>query len=137
MKIKKAGFTFVHLLVVLGVATVVAGLLPILAVLRESSRNERQQSVSGVERAMANAAVKHLYVISAYSGQVIIHSAVRGDVDTFWNRKPGYLRWRDTNGASHELYASDRTVIHISNAPPALKGNNPGAETAPRLEDDK
>lgn len=143
MKIKKAGFALLEGLVVTAILMILGGIFLAVFEGRKSSQNKQQQSVSGVEKARANAAVKHLYVISAYSGQVIIHSVVRGKVETFGQdemgarRNPGYLRWCDTNGASHELYVSDRIVIHISDEPPSLQGDSSRENAGPKLEADK
>lgn len=105
----------------------------------ESNRNahavaSHQNSPSGT--------VKHLHVISAYSGQVIIHSAVRGDVGISERgigaaRTPKDLKWCDTNGVAHELYVSDRTVIHISSEPLALRGDISHENAGPKLEAEK
>ena len=92
-------------------------------------------------------AIKHLYVISAYSGQVILYSTVTGKVtsggkslshrlqrdygttvldamgdDGTFGQSVEYLYWWDTKGIYHQHYVSGGQIIHISSQPIAVKG---------------
>lgn len=105
--------------------------------------------------------IKHLYVISAYSGQVLIYSTVRGKVtssgkrltpehieglynsdsnsfgvpiggytaytkevlgdDGTYGASVPYIYWFDAKGAYHQHYVEGGQIIHISDAPLAVK----------------
>lgn len=94
--------------------------------------------------------IKHFYVISAYSGQVLIYSTVNGKVTSSGKRlspteqaKKGdyietyypellqddgtygssveYLYWWDTKGIYHQHYVSGGQIVHISDQPIAVK----------------
>lgn len=94
-------------------------------------------------------AIKHLYVISAYSGQVILYSTVKGKVtsggkslspklrraadtqgvtavdaigdDGSFGQAVEYLYWWDTRGIYHQHYVSGGQIVHISSQPVAVK----------------
>lgn len=108
-------------------------------------------------------AIKHLYVISAYSGQVLIYSTVAGKVTssgkrltpshvTHWGKSASqgelfsirfsdgnrlttevlgddgaygssipYIYWKDTKGAYHQHYVEGGQIVHVSDAPLAVK----------------
>ena len=96
-------------------------------------------------------AIKHLYVVSAYSGQVIVYSTVRGKVssggkrlspptlakvggtydayypdriqdDGTYGSSMDYLFWWDTRGIYHQHYVSGGQIVHVSSQPLAVKG---------------
>lgn len=95
-------------------------------------------------------AIKHLYVISAYSGQVLIYSTVRGKVtsggkrlspsneigwddgsnshvleniadDGTYGSSMQYLYWWDSKGIYHQHYVEGGQILHISSEPLAVK----------------
>ena len=90
-------------------------------------------------------AIKHLYVISAYSGQVILYSTVAGKVtsggkalshkivrdydtaidamgdDGTFGQSVEYLYWWDSKGIYHQHYVSGGQIVHISAQPIAVK----------------
>ncbi len=106
-------------------------------------------------------AIKHLYVISAYSGQVLIYSTVRGKVtssgkrlaptsivvggagdfqrqgfstgigstvtsevlqdDGTYGSSVEYVYWWDAKGVYHQHYIQGGQIVHISDAPLAVK----------------
>ncbi len=110
-------------------------------------------------------AIKHLYVISPFSGQALIYSTVRGKVtssgkrlapltvsardgkgvysehagiriklgtetyrtgeiiedDGTYGSSVDYIYWWDTQGVYHQHFFTDGQIIHITNAPIALK----------------
>lgn len=93
--------------------------------------------------------IKHLYIISAYSGQVMIYSTVKGKVTSSGKRlSPGsravtgyscdynpdliqddgtygssaeYIYWWDSKGVYHQQYIAGGMCVHISNQPLAVK----------------
>lgn len=94
--------------------------------------------------------IKHLYVISAYSGQVLIYSTVRGKVtssgkrltstsiavassswgsyspemigdDGAYGPSVDYIYWWDTRGIYHQHYVQGGQIVHISDQPLAIK----------------
>ena len=106
-------------------------------------------------------AIKHLYVISPYSGQVLIYSTVKGKVvssgkklspatvsnvstsndtgfpihigdrlcythevlgdDGTYGSSSEYIYWWDVRGVYHQHYMTGGQILHISNAPLAVK----------------
>lgn len=66
---------------------------------------------------------KHLYIISACSGQVIFYSSVYGKVTTYGSSVP-YIFWWDTNGIYHQHYISGGQIVHISDQPIEVKSAN-------------
>lgn len=97
-------------------------------------------------------AVKHLYVISAYSGQVIIYSTIDGKVtsggkrlsattrggsggdyfhsyeseiigdDGTYGSSGDYIFWWDVKGTYHQHYLSGGQIVHVSSVPIPVKG---------------
>lgn len=97
-------------------------------------------------------AIKHLYVISSYSGQVIIYSTVDGKVTSggkrlspivrissggdFYHIESGedmgddgtygssgdYVYWWDVKGVYHQHYLTGGQIIHVSSVPIPVKG---------------
>lgn len=91
--------------------------------------------------------IKHLYVISAYSGQVLIYSTVKGKVtssgkrlspstisryqdnyspevlgdDGTYGSSVEYVYWWDTRGIYHQHYVQGGQIVHISDQPLAVK----------------
>jgi len=94
--------------------------------------------------------IKHLYVMSAYSGDVLIYSTVKGkvtssgkrisptqearkgDYEETWNpdmiqddgtygSSVEYIYWWDSKGIFHQHYPTGGQIIHISNQPLAVK----------------
>jgi len=93
--------------------------------------------------------IKHLYVISAYSGQTIFYSTVKGKVTSSGKRltntkkidgyfqKPAvlpaiqddgtygssipYIYWWDVQGRYHQHYVSGGQIIHVSDKPINVK----------------
>ena len=91
--------------------------------------------------------IKHLYVISAYSGQVLIYSTVKGKVtssgkrlhpsttsryqenysqevlgdDGSYGTSVDYIYWWDTKGIYHQHYVQGGQIVHISDQPLAVK----------------
>lgn len=95
-------------------------------------------------------AIKHLYIISAYSGQVILYSTVKGKVtsgdkrlghtlrqacegyhdstvidnigdDGTYGNSMDYLYWWDSKGVYHQQYVTGGMILHISSQPIAVK----------------
>lgn len=94
--------------------------------------------------------IKHLYVISAYSGQVLLYSTVRGKVtsggkrlsrmiersdgcesavavdaiqdDGTFGQSDPYIYWWDSRGIYHQHYVSGGQIVHVSSQPLAVKG---------------
>jgi hypothetical protein len=90
-------------------------------------------------------AIQHLYILSAYSGQVILYSTVRGKVtssgkrlsptqraisgysedyhpellgdDGTYGTSVDYLYWWDVQGRYHQQYVSGGLFVHISDQP--------------------
>jgi hypothetical protein len=92
-------------------------------------------------------AIQHLYVISAYSGQVLLYSTVRGKVtssgkrldrpeeyqgasfsysrmgdDGTWGQSVPYIYWWDSRGIYHQHYVEGGQIVHVSSEPIAVKG---------------
>lgn len=93
--------------------------------------------------------IKHLYLISAYSGQVIIYSTVKGKVtssgkrlspllenqggwehplvldaiqdDGTYGSSVDYIYWWDSKGIYHQQYITGGMILHISNQPLNVK----------------
>lgn len=94
--------------------------------------------------------IKHLYVISSYSGEVLIYSTVKGKVtssgkrisptqqvysgdyerwynpdmiqdDGTYGSSVEYIYWWDSKGIFHQHYPTGGQIIHISNQPLAVK----------------
>lgn len=95
--------------------------------------------------------IKHLYIISLYSGQVIIYSTVKGKVtssgkrisptllaitggdyhheynpdliqdDGTYGSSVEYIYWWDSKGIYHQQYVTGGMLLHISNEPIAVK----------------
>ncbi len=95
--------------------------------------------------------IKHLYIISAYSGQVIMYSTVKGKVtssgkrisptllacnggdynhsynpdliqdDGTYGSSVDYVYWWDSKGIYHQQYITGGMMVHISNEPIAVK----------------
>lgn len=95
--------------------------------------------------------IKHLYIISAYSGQVILYSTVKGKVtssgkrispttlamtgsnynytynpdliqdDGSYGSSIDYVYWWDSKGIYHQQYVTGGMILHISNEPIAVK----------------
>lgn len=124
---------------------------------------EQRNIKERVEEDNKPGAIKHLYVISAYSGQVLIYSTVAGKVtssgkrltptsveaanssgslyggfavpfggstqtttevlgdDGAYGSSVPYIYWRDTKGAYHQHYVEGGQIVHISDAPLAVK----------------
>lgn len=94
-------------------------------------------------------AIKHLYVLSAYSGQAIIYSTVKGKVtssgkrispsmyceygtggsytperlgdDGVYGSSVEYLYWWDVQGRYHQHYVQGGQIVHISDQPLPVK----------------
>lgn len=96
-------------------------------------------------------AIKHLYIISAYSGQVLIYSTVKGKVtssgkrlspssvaingsqrrvvynpdciqdDGTYGSSIEYIYWWDSKGIYHQQYITGGLLVHVSNQPIAVK----------------
>jgi hypothetical protein len=95
--------------------------------------------------------IKHLYIISAYSGQVLVYSTVKGKVtssgkrlsppsvvhysyqssgeynpeliqdDGTYGSSVDYIYWWDTKGVYHQQYIQGGMMLHISDQPLAVK----------------
>lgn len=95
--------------------------------------------------------IKHLYIISAYSGQVLVYSTVKGKVtssgkrlsptmleingaqsihrynpdliqdDGTYGSSVEYVYWWDSKGIYHQQYITGGLLFHISNEPIAVK----------------
>jgi len=103
--------------------------------------------------------IKHLYVISAYSGQVLIYSTVKGKVtssgkrltsllkregnsqgyigvvdriqdDGTFGNSVEYLYWWDSKGIYHQHYVTGGAIVHISNQPISVKSVTLNLETS-------
>ena len=94
-------------------------------------------------------AIKHLYIISAYSGQVLVYSTVKGKVtssgkrlspttyavsgysqeyysdvmqdDGTYGSSVEYIYWWDTKGVYHQQYITGGMILHISSQPISVK----------------
>lgn len=95
--------------------------------------------------------IKHLYILSAYSAQVILYSTVKGKVtssgkrispttmaytggeyrfnynpdmiqdDGTYGSSVDYIYWWDSKGIYHQQYITGGMILHISNEPIAVK----------------
>lgn len=95
--------------------------------------------------------IKHLYIISSYSGQVLLYSTVKGKVtssgkrltpttrimsggsyvekdyadviqdDGTFGNSIEYIYWWDSKGIYHQQYIAGGMMVHISNQPIAVK----------------
>ena len=103
--------------------------------------------------------IKHLYIISSYSGQVILYSTVKGKVtssgkrltpttrnvngaqsykeyysdvmqdDGTYGSSVEYVYWWDSKGIYHQQYITGGMMVHISNQPIAVKSVTINLET--------
>lgn len=103
--------------------------------------------------------IKHLYVISAYSGQCLIYSTVKGKVtssgkklhpsttsrynedytpeilgdDGTYGSSVDYIYWWDTRGIYHQHYIQGGQIVHISDQPMPVKSVTINMELADKL----
>jgi hypothetical protein len=113
-----------------------------------SGKTIEQENVSKrLELENIPGAIQHLYVLSAYSGQVLLYSTVKGKVtssgkrlspstkvrsegsnvfeyypevlgdDGTYGPSIDYLFWWDAQGLYHQQYVAGGIMIHISNQP--------------------
>ncbi len=112
---------------------------------------EQNNIIERITRDNTPGSVKHLYVISAYSGQVILYSPVRGKVtssgkrlspnykvethgsnyspiniealgdDGSYGNSSEYLYWFTPAGLYHQHYVSGGQIVHISDQPISVK----------------
>ncbi len=78
--------------------------------------------------------LRHIYIISAQSGEVIIYSTVLGGVTNEVLGSLVCLYWCDANGVYHQHYASDRQIVHISDKPIMVKGISVNVEITKKPE---
>lgn len=132
MKIKKAGFTLVEMFVVVSILTVIGvGLFSAIEIgkysrnanvaLSPQSSTAKQRDLRWLHKDTKPGAVKHLYVISANNGQVIV-----------------YLYQQGAGGVYQQFQvASGPQVVLVSDRPLVVNDNVISMDTAPRLETDK
>ena len=110
---------------------------------------EQRNIVKRLETDNKVGSIKHLYVVSAYSGDVIIYSTVDGKVtsggkrlsntvrvdnsangkitvptiqdDGTYGTSMNYLYWFDAKGVYHQHYVTGGQIVHISDRPIAVK----------------
>lgn len=95
---------------------------------------EQKNIAERLERDNIAGAIKHLYIISPYSGQVILYSTVKGKVTSSGKRlTPNtvtegaygtsceYIYWFSSKGAYHSHFFTGGQIIHVSDQPLPVK----------------
>lgn len=112
---------------------------------------EQENIIARLQMDNKPGSIKHLYVISSYSGQVLIYSTVKGKVtssgkrispvsvvytsnsnvysynpdliqdDGTYGTSSEYIYWWDTKNVYHQLYPQGGQIITLSDQPLAVK----------------